>query len=215
MRDKIINFVRGLDAFDYDGNGNTTEELDWKLGDIYHSEPAIVGSPPGSVNTARIYTEGYYNYQNGYEAFQLSNVNRQTIILAGANDGMLHAFDFATGDELWAFIPPSMLPRFRDLISVTANQTNPIFGVDGSPVVKDIYYNGSWKTIVICGLGLGGMSYFALDITDTENPTHLFTVLNDPMDQKFDPNATAMGRKLSVPTKNLLKNLNLWCSQRD
>ena len=32
--------------------------------------------------------------------------NRKKIIYAGANSGMLHAFDAVTGKEEWAFIPP-------------------------------------------------------------------------------------------------------------
>ena len=33
---------------------------------------------------------------------------------------------------------------------------------------------------MIAGLGRGGHSYFALDITDVDSPTHLFTFENDP-----------------------------------
>ena len=92
---------------------------------------------------------------------------------------MLHAFDFDTGKELWAFIPPSLLPKLRQMKSDKANISNVIYGVDGAPIVKDIYYDDSWKTIVLTGLGEGGKSYFALDITDTENPKHLFTFKNN------------------------------------
>ena len=106
----------------------------------------------------------------------------KTFILAGANDGMLHAFDSITGDELWAFIPPSIIPNLRNVVSSKANSTNSIYGVDGSPVVKDIYYDNKWRTVVIAGLGRGGHSYFALDITDINNPKHLFTFDNDPKD---------------------------------
>ena len=43
-------------------------------------------------------------------------------------------------------------------------------GIDGSIVVKDIYYDkdGSgkkWYTVLMAGQGRGGHSYFALDIT--------------------------------------------------
>ena len=51
---------------------------------------------------------------------------------------------------------------------------------------KDIYYdNGSGskerRTIALVGMGPGGKGYFALDITDTEKPTHLFSFDNDPV----------------------------------
>ncbi|WP_251988191.1 hypothetical protein, partial [Candidatus Pseudothioglobus singularis] len=31
---------------------------------------------------------------------------------------MLHAFDSSSGKELWAFIPPMMLPSLKSMISV-------------------------------------------------------------------------------------------------
>jgi type IV pilus assembly protein PilY1 len=37
------------------------------------------------------------------------------VILAGANDGMLHAFDAGTGAERWAFIPPSLLTSLKTM----------------------------------------------------------------------------------------------------
>lgn len=72
-----------------------------------------------------------------------------------------------------------MLNKLPKIISSTSNVTNAIFGVDGSPVVKDIYYGGTWRTIALTGLGRGGNSYFALDITNPNSPTHLFTIEND------------------------------------
>ncbi|MEO1943624.1 MAG: VWA domain-containing protein, partial [Candidatus Thioglobus sp.] len=105
----LINFVRGLDAYDEDSDGNTTEKR-WKLGDIYHSKPTVVGSPSAQTtsNKDKSNTENYYRYQQGYDSFKNGN-NRKEVVYVGANDGMLHAFDSNTGDELWAFIPPTML----------------------------------------------------------------------------------------------------------
>ena len=179
---KLLEFVRGKDSYDYDNDSNTTEEQLWKLADIYHSEPTIVGRPPGITSATKIYSEAFYRNTKNYNAFKTAQNNRKNIIVAGSNAGLLHAFDNLTGKELWAFIPPSVLPKLRAVADTSsANATDAIYGVDGSPVVKDIYYGGSWKTVLICGLGRGGNSYFALDITDTENPKHLFTFSNDPV----------------------------------
>ena len=176
---QLLEFVRGKDSYDYDSNAATTQ-LAWKLADIYHSEPTIIGKPPGKVLSSRIYTDAYYRFQNGYSTFKSSKANRKRIIVAGSNAGMLHAFDDSDGDELWAFIPPSMVPKLRSIVKPSnPNATTSIFGVDGSPVVKDIFYGGSWRTVLLGGLGRGGHSYYALDVTDTENPRHLFTFEND------------------------------------
>ena len=81
-----------------------------------------------------------------------------------------------------------MIGNLEKIPSNNANVTNAIYGVDGSPVVKDIYYddtpsdgrdNPVWKTIALVGLGAGGHGYFALDITDPESPSHLFAIEND------------------------------------
>ena len=85
-----------------------------------------------------------------------------------------------------------MIGNLEKIPSNNANVTNAIYGIDGSPIVKDIYYddtpddgrnNPVWKTIALVGLGAGGHGYFALDITDPESPSHLFAIENDPTNQ--------------------------------
>jgi type IV pilus assembly protein PilY1 len=91
-KNKLIDFVHGLDA--YDDNGNTIFEQEKELdpGSFIHSRPYII------------------HYKN------------RTVIYAGSNDGMLHAFNdypvggSGDGEELWAFIPPSLLGRGRSYI---------------------------------------------------------------------------------------------------
>src|SRR5207245_11266660 len=78
--DKIIDSIRGIDSYDENGNGNLTEERAWKLGDIFHSTPVLVTPPvlPSSDPT--------------YQAFKAAQPNRTKVLIAGANDGMIHAF---------------------------------------------------------------------------------------------------------------------------
>jgi len=54
--------------------------------------------------------------------------------------------------------------------------------VNAAPVVGDIYVPGSpgtWKTILVGGLGAGGRGYYAIDITDPTNPQPLWEFTND------------------------------------
>lgn len=185
--DKLINFIRGIDTYDEDADGNTTEER-YKLSDIYHSTPVVVGQPKlidTNLDDPNIFNDYNYKIQNNYNQFVngstcgITCANRKEIILAGSNGGMLHAFDASNGEELWGFIPPSVIDKLPKIISYTANYTNSIYAVDGTTVVKDVFFNGSWKTISITGLGRGGNSYFALDITNPTSPSHLFTIEND------------------------------------
>jgi type IV pilus assembly protein PilY1 len=195
--ENLINFIRGVDTYDQDGDNNKTESIH-KLADIYHSDLIIVGKPEapaindGSINSQK--KDSYYRLQNNYNNFKNGStcggpcVNRKEIIYAGANNGILHAFDASNGEELWGYIPPNVLGNLEKVPSTKANSTNAIYGIDGSPVVKDIYFddtpndgttNPRWRTILISGLGSGGKGLFALDVTNPNNPTHLFAINND------------------------------------
>jgi type IV pilus assembly protein PilY1 len=167
-RNKLINHVRGIDAYDLNGNGNTTELREWKLGDIFHSNPVIIGEP------SRFFIdEGF----SGVGGFYQANKDRTKVIFVGANDGMLHAFNTSTGDEVWGFIPNSLL---KNLLSMVSTHT---YYVDSSPKVADVWFDsngdniksaGEWRTLLVCGLRKGGKTYFALNITDTLNPIYLW-----------------------------------------
>jgi hypothetical protein len=188
----LISFVRGVDSYaeftggvDDDGDAIITGER-WKLADIYHSRSVAVGVPSAFTSqSSGTSTESYYRYVNGYNTFKTgAAASRTEMIYAGGNDGMLHAFKSSDGSEQWAFIPPSVLPNFKDIVPTTASTSTSIYGVDGSPVVKDIYYGGAWHTILMSGLRQGGKSYFALDVTDPTAPTHLFTFAYNPTTSK-------------------------------
>ena len=156
QRDQIISYVRNL-----------------QLGDIFHSNSVIVGPP------SQYFQDTGYSGPGG---FYQTNKNRTKVIIAGANDGMLHAFDAATGVEVWAFIPNSVL---QNLIIM---QTAHTYYVDGSPTAADVWFYNSptdttksedkWRTVLVCGLRKGGNTFFALDITDTLNPKYLWQFPN-------------------------------------
>ncbi len=194
---KLINYIRGIDSYDTDSDGSTTDTIH-KLADIYNSALIVVGDPEGSVantgNTNYPKTDAYYRANNGYANFK-NNTSRKEVVIAGANNGILHAFDTSNGEELWGYIPPNILGKLSETISSTANKTVSINGVDGSPMVKDIFFddtpndgqtNPRWRTVLISGLGAGGKGYFALDITDTSNPRHLFAIENDDLNKKIN-----------------------------
>jgi type IV pilus assembly protein PilY1 len=196
--DNLINFVRGIDTYDQDADGNKTESIH-KLADVYHSNLVLVGPTSASTtlnsNSNFDYTDTSYRINNDYNTFKTSNNcgttcdNRQEVLFAGANNGILHAFRSSDGEELWGYIPPMILNNMEKIPSNKANTTNPIYGVDGSPVVKDIFFddtpndnqiNPRWRTILVSGLGAGGKGIFVLDITDLNNPKQLFAIENDP-----------------------------------
>ncbi|MGH7874909.1 MAG: pilus assembly protein [Candidatus Binatia bacterium] len=159
-RNKVVAFTRGAtDYNDEDLDSNTSEERPWKLGDIFHSTPVLV-TPP-FLTTA----------DSSYGAFRIAQASRTTILLAGANDGMLHAFTESNGNESWAFIPPDLLDDLKNLAATSGTRD---YYVDSSPIVADVKTGGTWKTIAVFGLRRGGKYYYALDITNPASPQYLW-----------------------------------------
>ena len=186
----LINFIRGKDYFDYDGDCNLTETRPNPLGDIYHSEMVVVGAPSAETAFVGSNQESYFRSKWGYDAWAASKSTRKEIIYVGANDGMLHAFNSKTGVEEWAFVPPFVASSIPNMVNVNLNRSgvggsNAIYGVDGSPVVHDMFFKSAfdsakqWHTILMIPYGRGGAGFSVLDVTDPAAPRHLYSVLND------------------------------------
>jgi len=85
------------------------------------------------------------------------------------------------GSERWAYIPSIVMPRLKDLASIPYSHE---FYVDGSPAVGDVCFGhttaipcasaSNWHTILVGGLNAGGRGYYALDVTDPDNPKALW-----------------------------------------
>lgn len=136
-------------------NGGQFRDRASRLGDIINSNPVFV------------HKERYrYGSPEGYSAFQAGKSSRVPALYVGGNDGMLHAFNANTGEELFAYMPGEAVDKARQL-------TNPGYEhdyfVDGTPTVGDAYIDGAWRTILIGTMGAGGRTVFALDISDPSN----------------------------------------------
>jgi type IV pilus assembly protein PilY1 len=169
-RDKVIDFTRGIDTYDEDADGNTSEERAWKLGDIFHSTPALITPPRAPI------------VDPTYTTFKQSNTNRPMVLMSGANDGMLHAFRESDGEELWAFIPPDALDS---LALLTSRANDHQYFVDGSPQAADVKIGSTWKTILVFGMRRGGVTYYALDVTDVNNPLYLWSFTDPKMGETW------------------------------
>jgi len=142
------------------------------LGDIIHSEPAVVHypDPDGDPGTD----------------------DAKTIIYSGSNDGLLHAFDDADGSETWGFIAPDQLGRLKLLDNADHD-----YLMDGSPSV----YYGSSQKILIIGERRGGENYVALDISTYDAPVWLYAIGSDflnPGSGAYEPLGQSWGRPQAV-----------------
>ena len=178
---QLINYVRGKNPFNEEQSSTLSGEKAWKLGDSNHQSPVIVAAPNDVVteDANQSYLYSYFRFINGYNSFKTGHENRATVIYTPANDGVLHAFDFTTGDELWGFVPPPLLSKFTQIESSEPNSSRAIYAIDATPIAQDVYIGGQWKTILMGGLGRGGAGFYALDITDPAAPRHLFSINND------------------------------------
>ncbi|KGJ88145.1 pilus assembly protein [Thalassotalea sp. ND16A] len=145
----ILDFVRG-DRSNEKPNGDLRPRYS-VLGDIVHSNPVYVGAPIGN------------NMSSDYIAFKTKHTYRAPRVYVGANDGMLHVFDALTGKEVYAFIPPEVIPKLDNLSDEPYYHQ---YYVDGELSVHDAFFDGAWHTVLIGSLGAGGSSRFALDVTN-------------------------------------------------
>jgi type IV pilus assembly protein PilY1 len=171
--ENLVNFVRGQRGKEdfVPGDANRLyRKRAHVLGDVVNSQPVYVREP-------------FFEYADtGYDAFKTALANRTPLVLAAANDGMLHAFyagtstsDTLGGEEAWAFIPRAVLPRLHKLADTNWANLHE-FTVDATPTVGDVFdaATGTWKTVSVAGLNKGGRAYYALDITDPANPKALW-----------------------------------------
>jgi type IV pilus assembly protein PilY1 len=184
----IVNWLRGQQQYAddtilraYYTPAATLEQpspLPIVLGDIASAKPTYL------YDARKSYT------LTGYDAFKVSSLTRRATVFAAANDGMLHAFYAPSvstvvptgkeaGKEIWAYMPRITMKKLP-LQASTTYGSNHQYTVDGSPEVGDVQNSaGTWKTVLVGGLNGGGRGYYALDVTDPENPLQLWELCAD------------------------------------
>ncbi len=203
----LIRYIRGIDS-GFSGTTNlrnrTLDSKIWRLGDIVHSTPTPIGRPVDNYDL--IYSD------DTYADFYRLHKNRETVVYTGANDGMLHAFlagafnpgapvtgdgasftvdplkygplSLGPGDEIWSYIPQSLLPHLKWLADPGYMDGNHVYYVDQKPRIFDArIYEGAgtsghplydlwdhmsgpqkaervngWSTVLVGGMRFGGGS---------------------------------------------------------
>lgn len=175
---KLVDYLRGNKTYE-DSGVNSVEgnrlfrERQATLGDITQSRPAFFRKNIAS------YTDP------GFQAFNEANVSRTPVVYVGANDGMMHAFNATTGQELWAFIPTPVIKNLPNLADKEYGSNYHTNYVNGNPVIDDICIascdsaSAVWKTILVSGLNGGGRGYFAIDVTTPQSPSLLWEFTSD------------------------------------
>ncbi len=153
------------------GNSNTVKNImeyirgeassnpdDWKLGDMFHSNPITIGSP--SFYFVDLLSPSSFN------TFRENQKSRERIVVVGANDGQFRAFSGSSGEEKWSFIPPNLMPKLQYLAHFNHSTILPahMYFVDGPVTVADVWLgSGSgtskspndWRTLLVFAEGKG------------------------------------------------------------
>jgi type IV pilus assembly protein PilY1 len=162
---KLVNYLRGDGTNELGQNGSLRRRPS-KLGDIIASSPLFVGKPPFFYpDTLETGGAAVTESDNTYSEYRLAKKDRDPMVYAGANDGMLHGFDAKTGVEKIAFIPSAVFANLRKLADANYNNQHKFF-VDGAANTGDVYYDNAWHTVLLGGLNKGGQGVYALDISD-------------------------------------------------
>jgi len=199
LADEVVSYVRGCEFSTGVSGANVAgdvacSERSWRLGDIFHSAPSVVGGPTGVIP------------ESSYATFKDTYKSRNRVIYAGSNDGFLHGFasgtynpvtkryNKGTGVELFGFMPWEVRPKVNNL--VTDSPAGRHYYVDGSPQVADVWTYpamnttvkaaSEWKTVLMGGLRQGGRSYYALDVTNPSSASYPGYMWEWPLES--DPN---------------------------
>jgi len=175
--DKIIRWAKGADVDDQDGDRDTTE-LRQYLGDPLHAAPLVT------------------NYDDG-----------ESVIYMATNEGFLHALDTDSGKEHFAFIPEDLYSNIYRYYQNESTSNRP-YGLDGGVTLwhedknQDglIDQDGTETAILYIAMRRGGNSYYALDVSDYENPKYLWSIKGGEISGEDGDTTTAEGdyRELSA-----------------
>jgi hypothetical protein len=189
----MVDFIRGASNTEY--RYLWTWRGDWKLGAAPTAPPTVVRPRAGNFASDPTYRRFLRDQEEQGEG----------LVLLPANDGLLHAFSLDTGEELWAWVPSSLL--YQDPVVDWGGQLSDLMRYgqvslfEGTPVVEDVWIDADgdgmkrcnslpddceWRRVVVVTMGRGGSSALALDITDPTAPEFLWEEAN-----VVDPSAGA------------------------
>jgi type IV pilus assembly protein PilY1 len=150
---KISNWANRIDPYDVE-NGTRRE-----MEDSLHSQPVVI------------------NYSAS-----------KSVVYMATNSGYLHAFKATkeTNDfkEYFSYVPKELLPNIAAYANGTSLRKDELYGLDGyiSYWFKDVNKNGQVDVndgdhvILYIGMRRGGNHYYALDVTDPDEPKYLWQI---------------------------------------
>jgi len=140
-QEAVIKYIKGDRTNDSDTADYDMRERTSALGDIINSTPYSVTK------------------SNGHD------VARELLVF-GANDGMVHILDSATGEEVMAYIPSGIYKQLNALTKPTYTHQ---YSVDGGITGHTNETDG--VTTIVGSLGTGNQGLYAIDVSDMTSVT--------------------------------------------
>lgn len=182
-----------------------------QMGSVYHSLPVLL-TQEGKAVAEKNATSG---------KVQISTTGRKDYVMFGTTQGLLSVVDADTGVEKFGFVPKEMVEKqsetFKENAGTLAGGKNALYyGMDGEWAAHTVYVtkpdgtltvkdvarnvigtkedkeNLKGKQWVYGGMRMGGRSYYALDLTDIDNPKLKFHI--DPSTGKVYSAANPTGK---------------------
>ena len=181
---RLIDWIRGRDTQDENDNGDNNEDR-YVYGDPLHSRPLAI------------------TYGGTRDSPDIT-------VFFGTNAGAIHAVDADNGSERFAFFPQATLPIQNTLRRNVPGTPHP-YGMDGSPTawVNDNQRDGIKPADsedfvrIYMGMRRGGRNYYALEVTDRDNPRILWQIEGNTRSARGD--FRQLGQTWSRPVKTRIR----------
>ncbi len=193
LNSDLVDYLRGDRSKEEDKPGGTLRQRAGVLPAFINSQLVYVAA----TEHGNYYGKFSFASAIAYAAYVTAQQNRRPVIYIAGNNGMLHAFDADSGEEIYAFLPNSSISN------KLSNYADKEYGsgetglkphqyiLDGELTVADAYLGGTWKTILVATQGRGGSGIFALDITNPDDIKFLW--------EKSATDHDALGNNLGKP----------------
>jgi type IV pilus assembly protein PilY1 len=161
--DAFIEYLRGK-ATGIDTSTNEIYRLRASLmGTIVNSPPAYIrGSLNMGYTTTLVTSSATVPGISKYSAFRTAKTNNSLgILLAPSNDGIVHAINPRTGEEVMGYMPRAAMSKLQNF---GASDYTHKYIVDGPVNEGDIYDGSNWKSVAIGTGGRGGQYVYAMSI---------------------------------------------------
>ncbi len=191
----LINYLRGDTSKEQGTAANLFRKRQHLIGPMFNSR-AVVDYGQGFGWDKLPEAEGggtvYIDYLN-------KRKSATHTLYVGTGDGMVHAIDTTTGDELFTYVPKGLRKQLKHFADPVYSN---LYQIDAPVSLQDVYdkAKGEWRTVLVGTLGGTRKGVFALDVTNPKTFTANDVLWDfDETDAGFNDKVTGLGVMYEPP----------------